>query len=131
MAGKIDLSAYGISSAAEIIHNPSYDQLFAEETRADLEGYERGIVTELGAVAVHTGVFTGRSPKDKFIVLDDVSREHIWWNSPESPNDNKPISPQNWSVLKGLVAQRLSGQRLLSSILSVAPTSTAGSRCDL
>jgi len=112
MASKIDLSAYGISSAAEIIHNPSYEQLFAEETRTDLEGYERGIVTELGAVAVHTGVFTGRSPKDKFIVLDDVSREHIWWNSPESPNDNKPISPENWAFLKGLVAQRLSGQRL-------------------
>jgi len=78
MANRIDLSGYGISSSAEIVYNPSYEQLFAEETRADLEGYEKGIVTELGAVAVHTGVFTGRSPKDKFIVLDDVSRKHIW-----------------------------------------------------
>ena len=112
MATKIDLSGYGISDAAEIIYNPSYEQLFAEETRPDLEGYEKGVVTELGAVAVHTGIFTGRSPKDKFIVLDDVSKEHVWWNSPESPNDNKPISPENWSILKGLVAKRLSGQRL-------------------
>ena len=112
MANQIDLSGYGISGAAEIIHNPSYEQLFAEETRPGLEGYEKGVVTELGAVAVHTGIFTGRSPKDKFIVLDDVSREHVWWNSPESPNDNKPISPENWAVLKGLVASRLSGRRL-------------------
>ena len=93
MTSSIDLSSYGITDTLEIIYNPSYEQLFAEETRADLEGYEKGIVTELGAVDVHTGIFTGRSPKDKFIVLDDVSREHIWWNSPESPNDNKPISP--------------------------------------
>ena len=112
MAHTIDLSGYGISDAAEIIHNPSYELLFAEETRKDLQGYEKGIVTESGAVAVHTGIFTGRSPKDKFIVLDDISKQHIWWNSPESPNDNKPISPANWAVLKGLVTQRLSGQRL-------------------
>jgi len=112
MAKKMDLSGYGISDAVEVVHNPSYEQLFAEETRPDLEGYEKGVVTELGAVAVHTGIFTGRSPKDKFIVLDDVSREHFWWNSPESPNDNKPISPENWAVLKGLVAQQLSGKRL-------------------
>ena len=112
MAHTIDLSGYGISDAAEIIHNPSYELLFAEETRKDLQGYEKGIVTESGAVAVHTGIFTGRSPKDKFIVLDEISKQHIWWNSPESPNDNKPISPANWAVLKGLVTQRLSGQRL-------------------
>ena len=112
MANKIDLSVYGIRDADEIIYNPSYEQLFAEETRPDLEGYEKGVVTELGAVAVHTGIFTGRSPKDKFIVLDDVSREHVWWNSPEAPNDNKPISPENWTILKGLVAKQLSGRRL-------------------
>ena len=112
MMDKIDLSGYGISSAAEVIYNPSYEQLFEEETKPGLEGYEKGVVTESGAVAVHTGIFTGRSPKDKFIVLDDESKEHFWWNSPESPNDNKPISPQNWDVLKGLVADRLSGQRL-------------------
>ena len=112
MTHKLDLSGYGISHVAEIIYNPSYELLFAEETRTDLEGFEKGVVTEAGAVAVHTGIFTGRSPKDKFIVLDDVSKEHIWWNSAESPNDNKPISPENWAVLKGIVADRLSGQRL-------------------
>ena len=112
MTSSIDLSGYGITDTTEIIHNPSYEQLFAEETRADLEGYEKGIVTELGAVDVHTGIFTGRSPKDKFIVLDDVSREHIWWNSPESPNDNKPISAENWQVLKQLVSDQLSAKRL-------------------
>ena len=78
MTQRIDLSGYGINDVDEIIHNPSYEQLFEEETLAGLEGYEKGVVTELGAVAVHTGIFTGRSPKDKFIVLDDTSREHIW-----------------------------------------------------
>lgn len=112
MTDKLDLSGYGISNALEVIHNPSYEQLFEEETRAELDGYERGMVTESSAVAVHTGIFTGRSPKDKFIVLDDASRDNFWWNSPESPNDNKPISPENWSTLKGLVTDRLSGQRL-------------------
>lgn len=112
MTGKIDLSGYGIGDVVEIVHNPSYEQLFADETRPGLEGYERGVVTDLGAVAVHTGIFTGRSPKDKFIVLDDVSREHIWWNSPESPNDNKPLSPANWVALKSLVAKQLSAKRL-------------------
>ena len=72
MTSKIDLSSYGISDVAEIIYNPSYEQLFAEETRTNLEGYEKGIETELGAVAVHTGIFTGRSPKDKFIVFVDI-----------------------------------------------------------
>tara|TARA_R110001599_G_scaffold353795_2_gene597881 strand:- start:13244 stop:14884 length:1641 start_codon:yes stop_codon:yes gene_type:complete len=112
MRNKIDLSGYGISSSAEVIYNPSYEQLFEEETQPGLEGYDKGVVTESGAVAVQTGIFTGRSPNDKFIVLDDVSKEHFWWNSPESPNDNKPISPENWVALKGLVADRLSGQRL-------------------
>ncbi|MEM6581049.1 MAG: phosphoenolpyruvate carboxykinase (ATP) [Pseudomonadota bacterium] len=112
MTDNLDLSGYGIGDAVEVIHNPSFEQLFAEETKAGLEGYEKGIVTDSGAVAVHTGIFTGRSPKDKFIVLDDASRDNFWWNSPESPNDNKPISPENWSILKGLVTDRLSGQRL-------------------
>jgi len=112
MTQKIDLSGYGINNVTEVVYNPSYEQLFEEETRPGLEGYEKGMVTELGAVAVHTGIFTGRSPKDKFIVEDDISREHVWWHSPESPNDNKPLSPENWTALKGLVASRLSGQRL-------------------
>lgn len=112
MNNKIDLSGYGISSAAEVIYNPSYEQLFEEETKPGLEGYDKGVVTECGAVAVNTGIFTGRSPKDKFIVMDDESKDTFWWNSPESPNDNKPLSPENWAVLKGLVTDRLSGQRL-------------------
>ena len=107
-----DLANYGITDVAEIIHNPSYQQLFEEETRPDLTGYEKGVVTESGAVAVHTGVFTGRSPKDKYIVLDDVTRDTVWWNSPEAPNDNKPLDPAVWQDLKALVSKQLSGKRL-------------------
>ncbi|HKK23630.1 MAG TPA: phosphoenolpyruvate carboxykinase (ATP), partial [Pseudohaliea sp.] len=112
MATNIDLAAYGIEHVREIVHNPSYEQLFAEETRDDLEGFERGVVTESGAVAVRTGEFTGRSPKDKFIVYDEVSRENLWWTSERAPNDNKPITPEVWQELKALVAQELSGKRL-------------------
>lgn len=108
----LDLSKYGITDVEKIIHNPSYEQLYEEETRADLMGYERGIVTELGAVNVMTGEFTGRSPKDKFIVYDDVSKEHLWWDSKHSQNDNKPISPEVWQDLKQLVATQLSGKPL-------------------
>ncbi|HBX89154.1 MAG TPA: phosphoenolpyruvate carboxykinase (ATP), partial [Marinilabiliaceae bacterium] len=78
---KLDLTKYGISGVKEIVHNPSYDQLFAEETKPELKGFERGQETELGAVNVMTGVYTGRSPKDKFFVMDDVSRDTIWWTS--------------------------------------------------
>ncbi|TGD75104.1 phosphoenolpyruvate carboxykinase (ATP) [Mangrovimicrobium sediminis] len=108
----LDLSIYGIENAAEILHNPSYETLFAEETRPELSGFEKAVVTELGAVAVNTGIFTGRSPKDKFIVYDDVSKEHLWWTSEASPNDNKPISPEVWTDLKSLVVEQLSGKRL-------------------
>jgi phosphoenolpyruvate carboxykinase (ATP) len=106
------LAKYGINDASEIIYNPSYEQLFAEETRDDLTGYERGVVTESGAVAVSTGVFTGRSPKDKYIVEDEVSKEHMWWDSKAARNDNKPISPEVWADLKALVGTQLSGKRL-------------------
>ncbi|MGK0372120.1 MAG: phosphoenolpyruvate carboxykinase (ATP), partial [Glaciecola sp.] len=88
MKTQIDVSKYGIYGVQEIIYNPSYEQIFTEETRVDLEGYEKGVATELGAVAVNTGVFTGRSPKDKYIVYDDVSKENLWWNSEASSNDN-------------------------------------------
>jgi phosphoenolpyruvate carboxykinase (ATP) len=107
-----DLAQYGITDVTEIVYKPSYEQLFEEETRPDLEGFERGVVTESGAVAVRTGIFTGRSPKDKFIVYDDVSREHLWWTSEACPNDNKPITPEVWAELKSLVATQLSGKRL-------------------
>ena len=76
--GKINLEQYGITVVTEIVHNPSFDELFAEETRKDLEGFEKGQVSELGAVNVMTGVYTGRSPKDKFIVMDETSKDTVW-----------------------------------------------------
>jgi len=108
----LDLSKYGITDVKEILHNPSYETLFEEETKPGLEGYEKGQVTELGAVNVMTGRFTGRSPKDKYIVLDDTTKDTIWWTSPEAPNDNKPLSPDAWNDLKELSAKQLSGKRL-------------------
>ena len=96
----LDLSKYGIKDVKEIIHNPSYDVLFAEETKPSLEGFEKGQVTELGAVNVMTGIYTGRSPKDKFIVKDATSENTVWWTSEEYKNDNKPVTPEAWKVLK-------------------------------
>ncbi len=109
---KLDLSKYGITDVKEIVHNPSYEQLFKEETRPDLEGYEKGVVTDLGAVAVDTGIFTGRSPKDKFIVKDATTENTIWWTSDKAKNDNKPTTPEVWKELKELSARQLSGKRL-------------------
>lgn len=106
-----DLQQYGISDVEEIYYNPSYEFLFEEETRADLEGYEKGTLTECGAVAVDTGIFTGRSPKDKYIVRDDTSRDTVWW-SDQGKNDNKPIDNATWDHLKSVVTNRLSGKRL-------------------
>lgn len=108
----VDLSIYGITDVTDIVHNPSYEQLFEEETKPGLTGYEKGVVTNLGAVAVDTGIFTGRSPKDKYIVLDDVTRDTLWWTSDHAKNDNKPISPDVWKSLKSLVVKQLSGKRL-------------------
>lgn len=108
-----DLAEYGITDAAEIIYNPSYDLLFQEETAPDLKGYERGTVTNLGAVAVDTGIFTGRSPKDKYIVRDDVTRDTVWWSDQgKGKNDNHPLSVEVWQHLKSLVTKELSGKRL-------------------
>ena len=107
-----DLEKYGIKDVKEVIHNPSYDFLYKEELNPELEGFEKGQLTELGAVNVMTGVFTGRSPKDKFIVRDDTTRDTIWWTSPESPNDNKPTTPEVWDDLKVLTTKQLSGKRL-------------------
>ncbi|MDP5133060.1 MAG: phosphoenolpyruvate carboxykinase (ATP) [Paraglaciecola sp.] len=107
----IDLSSIGINNTSEILYNPSYEQLFIEETAPHLTGFEKGYVTELGAISVDTGVFTGRSPKDKYIVLDDTTRDTIWW-SDQGKNDNKAMSPDTWSHLKGLVTTQLSGKRL-------------------
>jgi len=108
---KLDLSSYGISDVEEIVHNPSYEQLFEEEMNPDLEGYEKGQLTELDAVNVMTGIFTGRSPKDKFIV-DNKASQDIWWTTPGSPNDNKKVSEDAWSYLKENTAKQLSGKRL-------------------
>lgn len=108
----LNLDQYGITGVKEIVHNPSYDLLYNEETRPDLTGFERGVVTELGAVNVMTGEFTGRSPKDKWIVKDDVTRDTIWWNSDKAKNDNKPITTDIWNNLKSLVVKQLSDKRL-------------------
>ena len=108
----IDLSKYGITGVTEIVHNPSYDELFKEETKPGLEGFEKGTVTDMGAVNVMTGVYTGRSPKDKFFVLDDTTKDTIWWTSPEYKNDNKPISEKSWKALKELADKELSNKRL-------------------
>ncbi|WP_406732377.1 phosphoenolpyruvate carboxykinase (ATP) [Vibrio scophthalmi] len=111
-AATIDLTKHGLHDVKEVVRNPSYELLFEEETRADLEGYERGIVTELGAVAVDTGIFTGRSPKDKYIVKDATTEKHMWWTSDAVKNDNKPINQAVWNDLKQLVTNQLSGKRL-------------------
>lgn len=108
----LDLTEYGISDVAEILHNPSYEQLFIEETAPNLAGCEKGIVTNLGAVAVDTGIFTGRSPKDKYIVEDDTTRDTLWWTSSQAKNDNKPMSQSVWDDLKATVAKQLSHKRL-------------------
>jgi phosphoenolpyruvate carboxykinase (ATP) len=106
-----DLRQYGITNAEEIFYNPSYELLFEHETNPDLKGYEKGQLTESGAISVDTGIFTGRSPKDKYIVLDDTSRDTVWW-SDQGKNDNKPINQGTWDQLKSLVTDRLSGKRL-------------------
>ncbi len=107
----LNLSAYGICDTAEIIHNPSYDLLFNEETKKELDGFEKGIITNSGAVAVDTGIFTGRSPKDKYIVRDETTKNTVWW-SDQGKNDNHAISPEIWSHLKELVTAQLSNKRL-------------------
>ncbi|MDX1303971.1 phosphoenolpyruvate carboxykinase (ATP) [Photobacterium sp.] len=111
VAKNVDLSEYGINNVTAIVRNPSYEVLFEEETKPGLEGYEKGIVTELGAVSVDTGIFTGRSPKDKFIVKDDTTRDTLWW-ADQGKNDNKAIDQNVWNELKSLVTNQLSGKRL-------------------
>lgn len=109
---KLDLSIYGITGVKDIYYNPSYEDLYKDELNPALEGYEKGILTESGAVNVMTGIYTGRSPKDKFWVMDDVTRDTIWWTSEEYKNDNKPLSEGSWKVLKKKAADQLSGKRL-------------------
>ncbi len=108
----IDLSKYGIKDVQEIIYNPSYEKLFEDETDASLEGYEKGQNTELDAVNVMTGIYTGRSPKDKFIVEDENSKDTVWWDSAEYPNDNHPASKETWEACKELAIKELSNKKL-------------------
>ena len=108
----IDLSKYGITGATVIAHNPSYEQLFAEETKAGLEGFEVGKNTELGAVNVMTGIFTGRSPKDKYIVMDETSKDTVWWTSDEYKNDNHPMSESTWATVKEIAQKELCNKNL-------------------
>jgi len=109
----MNLAKYGITGNPEILHNPSYEQLFKEELNISLEGYERGVDTEFGAVKVDTGIFTGRSPKDKYIVLDDTSRDNVWWRSENAKSsDNKPIDHDVWKKGYALASQQLTGKRL-------------------
>ena len=109
---KADLAKYGIKDVKGLYYNPTYEELRELETLPTLEGYEKGVVTELGAVDVMTGVYTGRSPKDKFIVLDETSKDTVWWTTPEYKNDNKPASQEAWTACKDLAIDELSGKTL-------------------
>ena len=109
---KIDLTKYGITGTTEIVYNPSFEQLFEEEMKSDLTGYEKGQLSELGAVNVMTGIYTGRSPKDKFIVMDENSKDTVWWTSDEYKNDNHPASEAAWKAVKELAVKELSNKRL-------------------
>ena len=109
---KIDLTKYGITDATEIVYNPSYEMLFEEETKPELEGFDKGQVTELDTVNVMTGIYTGRSPKDKFIVMDENSKDTVWWTSDAFKNDNHPMTQETWKTVKDLAIKQLTGKRL-------------------
>ena len=108
----VDLTQYGITGTTEVVYNPSYETLFEEETKPGLTGYEVGKVSELGAVDVFTGVYTGRSPKDKFIVMDENSKDTVWWTSDEYKNDNHPASKEAWDAVKKIAQKELSNKKL-------------------
>ncbi len=109
---KIDLSKYGITGSTVIAHNPSYEELFKEETKAGLEGFDKGVNTELNAVNVMTGIYTGRSPKDKYIVKDSQSENKVWWTTDEYKNDNHPMSEDVWAKVKEIAIKELSNKQL-------------------
>ena len=98
----LDLTKYGITGTTEIVHNPSWEFLYEEEMKPELEGFDKGVMTELGAVNVMTGIFTGRSPKDNYIVMDENSKDTVWWTTDEYKNDNHPMSEETWAVVKDL-----------------------------
>src|SRR5574344_2119509 len=109
---KIDLSKYGIKRVSEVLYNPTYEVLYNEEVKPSLEGYDKGQVTELGAINVMTGVYTGRSPKDKYIVMDKNSKNTVWWTSEEYKNDNHPMSEEVWATVKDLAVKELCNKNL-------------------
>ena len=109
---KVDLNKYGIKDVKEIVYNPSYELLFKEEMKKELEGFEKGQLTELNAVNVMTGIYTGRSPKDKYIVMDKNSKDTVWWTSEGYKNDNHPMSEEVWAQVKELAQKELSNKRL-------------------
>ena len=109
---KLDLTRYGITGTREIGYNPSYELLFHDEMDPTLTGYEKGQLSELDAVNVMTGVYTGRSPKDKFIVMDENSKNTVWWTSDEFKNDNHPMTESTWATVKELAMKELSGKKL-------------------
>ena len=108
----IDLTKYGITGTTEIVYNPSYEDLYKEELDPALQGYEKGQESELGAVNVMTGIYTGRSPKDKYIVMDKNSKDTVWWTSDEYKNDNHPMSEEAWATVKELAKKELCNKRL-------------------
>ena len=108
----IDLKKYGILDTAEIIYNPSYESLFQDEMDPSLEGYDKGQLTELNAVNVMTGIYTGRSPKDKYIVMDENSKDTVWWTTDGYKNDNHPMTPETFEIVKQLARKQLSGKKL-------------------
>ena len=112
MFKKEDLLKYGISGTTEVVYNPSYEVLFEEETKAGLEGYEVGQDTELGAVNVMTGIYTGRSPKDKYIVMDETSKNTVWWTTEGYKNDNHPMTEETWAHVKEIAKKELSNKKL-------------------
>ena len=109
---KLDLTQYGITGSTVIAHNPSYEYLFEEEMKEDLTGYDKGQLTELDAVNVMTGIFTGRSPKDKYIVRDAQSEDKVWWTSEDYPNDNHPMTEEVWAEVKKIAIKELSNKNL-------------------
>ena len=108
----VDLSKYGITDVKEIIYNPSYEDLYKDEMDPSLEGFDKGVETELGAVNVMTGIYTGRSPKDKFIVMDENSKDTVWWTTDEYKNDNHVCSQETWNVVKDLAKKQLCDKEL-------------------
>jgi len=113
MVNNDDLKNYGIENVTEIIHNPSYNNLFAEETKPGLGRYEKGVITRTGSISVDTGIFTGRSPNDRYVVLDENTKDKVWWKSEKAKvSDNKPITTEIWEHCRNLAAKQLTGKRL-------------------